>query len=318
MSIRRMLGLEGRSRITLVVATRHRLALEALARAGEDLPLERREAVTTAGLYRAVPDAHLVVADVEELIESPEMPRGRLERVLAEANVVAVDGATFAADAETYLGQAQAASGLATALPSRCVAFSGLAGGAGKTTLALSLAQYFHRRTELPTALIELCQGPSSIRALVGDTDQPHLYETVTRNRAWSSWEGITLGSMDWETARLLDEAQIEDAWRGLRDGHVLTVLDAPAHHPLWPTAAGLADAVFAVTDGRPDALASAAFLAQRDGHRVLLNRGGVAARLALEEGPATTLPDVGRSARGFPPRLGGRLMSLVYPGWKA
>jgi hypothetical protein len=319
MSIKSILGLDRRRRITIVVATRDPRALETLGRAEEDFPLERREAVTTAGLYRAMPQAHLVVADLEELIESPQMPLARLRQVLTEGGMVTVDGATLAADPEVYLARARAASGLTTALPSRCVAFSGLAGGVGKTTLSLSLARAFRHRTDLPTAVIELCLGPSGIQALIGGgQDCPHLYEAVTQDKDWSSWEGITLGLMDWETARLLDEGRFEGAWRALGERHVLTIIDGPSYHPCWPVAAELADLVFAVTDGRADALATASYLAGQGGHRVLLNRGGVAARLALEEGPAAALPDVGTAARRFPARLGSRLMSLVYPGWRA
>lgn len=312
----------GRKRsITIVVATRHGGALAALEEAGKDLPLARREALSTDGVYRALPGAHLAVVDLDALIESPAVPREQLVQILAGGDLAVVDGRAFAADPTVYLNRARAASGLAEALPGHRVAFTGFSGGVGKTTLALSLASHFRRRTGLPVVVVELCPGPSSLLALVGEGDgQAHLYEVVTQGKGWPVWNGVTLAPMDWQTARLLEREQMAEAWRALADTHVLAVFDVPASHPLWPTAAQLVDATFAVADGRPDALASAAYLAsQGDDVRaqVLLNRGGVMARLALGHAPAATLPDVGRSARGFPDRLGRPLMRLVYPGWR-
>jgi hypothetical protein len=321
-------------RITVIVATRNGGALAALEEAGKDLPLARREALSTDGVYRALPGAHLAVVDLDALVESPGVPRERLVQVFAGSGLVVTDGQAFAADPARYLNQARAASGLAEALPGRRVAFTGLSGGVGKTTLALSLASHFRRRTGLPVVVVELCPGPSGLLALVGEGDgQSHLYEVTTQGKGWPVWNGVTLAPMDWQTARLLEREQVAEAWRALADTHVLAVFDGPASHPLWPTAAQLVDAIFAVADGRPDALASAAYLASQgavlgrtegpspnedDGRpQILLNRGGVAARLALGHAPAVTLPDVGRSARGFPARLGRPLMRLIYPGWR-
>ena len=312
----------GRKRsITIVVATRHGGALAALEEAEKDLPLARREALSTDGVYRALPGARLAVVDIEALVESPGVPREQLMQVLACGDLAVVDGRVFAADPTVYLSRARAASGLAEALPGRRVAFTSLSGGVGKTTLALSLASHFRRRTGLPVVVVELCPGPSSLLALVGEGDgQAHIYEVVTQGKGWPVWGGVTLAPMDWQTARLLEREQVAEAWRALADTHVLAIFDSPASHPLWPTAAQLVDATLAVADGRLDALASAAYLASQEDDvqtQVLLNRGGVTARLALEHAPAATLPDVGRSAKGFPDRLGRPLMRLVYPGWR-
>ena len=54
---------------------------------------------------------------------------------------------------------------------------------------------------------------------------------------------------------------------------------------------------------------------AQRE---ILLNRGGLAAKIALPIKPIADLPDVGRAALSFPPQLGRKLMSIAYPGWHA
>lgn len=344
----------GRKRtITIIVATRHGEALAALEEAGKGLPpacarlhslpgqtggqagrLARREALSTDGVYRALPGAHLAVVDLGALVESPDMPRERLIQILAGGDLPVIDGLAFAANPAHYLDQARAASGLAEALPGRRVAFTGLAGGVGKTTLSLALARHFRYKTGLPVVVVELCSGPSALLALVGAGErQAHLYEVITQSKGWPGWEGVTLAPMDWQTARLLEREQVEAAWKALADTHVLAIFDGAASHPLWPTAARLVDATFVMTDGRPDALASAAYMASRGSVlrraegpspkdedtpiQVILNRGGVAARLALGQAPAATLPDVGRSARGFPDRLGLPLMRLVYPGWR-
>lgn len=303
-------------RVTVLVATRSRLALEVLDAAAGDLDLERREALSTEGLYQELPGAHLVIVDLHGLTESPGMSRDRLAQVLGEGDVAVVDGQAFAQDPQTWLDQARAASGLSSALPARTVAFTGLSGGVGKTTLSLSLAKTFRQETGLTVALIELSSGPSGLLALVGDEEMAHLYEIVTQGRDGPTWGGVTLVPMDWPTARLLDVEQVEAAWHSLQEQHVLTIFDAPAYHPLFPSVDELADQIIAVTDGRPDALASATHLVQQRGH-LLLNRAGMAAQLTLDQKPAARLPDVGGSAQNFPPRLGKRLMPVVYPGWK-
>ena len=61
-----------RTKITLVVATRHRGALDAL-NAVTDLPLERREALTTGGLYHALKGAQLAIVDLADVAESPDL-----------------------------------------------------------------------------------------------------------------------------------------------------------------------------------------------------------------------------------------------------
>ncbi len=305
-------------RLTLVVATRDRWALEALHQI--DLPLERREALTTAGLYQALPGAHLVIVDLTEVAEAPTMSRERLAQVLA--NTLSVSSAEFAAQPAHYLDQARAASALSGALPARCVALAGLSGGVGKTTLAVSLAKFFRQTTGLPAAVIELSAGPSGLLSLLAKDDQswPHLYESVSQGKAWPTWEGVTLGGMARDTARLLTVERVQAAWQSLASQHVLTVIDAPAYHPHWPLASTLADRIWLVSDGRPDALANAVWLLEREQQHgdLLLNRGGLAAQIALPIKPLADLPDVGRAAQNFPAQLGRRLMALAYPGWRS
>lgn len=115
----------------------------------------------------------------------------------------------------------------------------------------------------------------------------------------------------------LADSARVHIA---LQAQHILTVIDAPAYHPHWPLAQRLADHVLYVSDGRPDALANAVWLLSHDGATgsLLLNRGGLAAKLALPQAPLIDLPDVGRAASTFGPQLGQRLMPIIYPGWRS
>ena len=304
-----------KKRVTVVVATRNPEALAALNQ--DDWKIKRREALTTDGAYRALDGAHLAVVDLNDLIETEDFTRDRLASVLEGADVEAVDGATFAADPVRWLELAQERSGIAGALPARVVALTGLSGGVGKTTLALSLARHFRNETRLPVAVCELCMGPSSLLALVGSQDDAHLYEVATQDLSWPTWEGVTLAPMDWATARLVPEAQVRDLWAKICEQHTLTIFDAPAYHPLWPAVLELASRVYVVSDGRPDALAAALYLTQEDGHKLLVNRGGVAARIQLETEPAAFLPDVGRAANQYPSRLGSRMMRVVYPGWR-
>jgi hypothetical protein len=59
----------------------------------------------------------------------------------------------------------------------------------------------------------------------------------------------------------------------------------------------------YTTTAGRPDALANAVWL---------LNRGGLATKLALPQAPLADLPDVGRAAATFGSQLGQRLMPII------
>lgn len=315
------MGRKKNKRIVVVVATRHPAALAALNEYSS-LPIEQREALTSDGLYRALPDAHLVLADLSDLVECGDVGCDRLAQVLETADVVTATGEEFAASPSTCLDRARAASGLAEALPSRSVAFTGLSGGVGKTTLSLSLARHFRQRTSLPVAVAELTLGPSALEALLGGTqDLPHIYEVATQDAQWPTWEGITLAPMDWPTARMLEHEAVAEVWGNLRESHVLTIFDGPAFHPLWlPAAVPLVDTAYAVSDARPDALVSALFFSTQDDGvpaHVLLNRGDITARIAMPQAPAASLPNVGGKADQYPAKLGKELMRLVYPGWR-
>lgn len=298
-------------RLSIVLATRHPGALAALERVGN---AERREALTTGGLYQALPRAHLVIVDLDALAESPGFSRERLSQVLAASGMVVTDGAAFAADPGAWLARAGAASGISAVLSPTAIAFASLSGGVGKTTLSLSLARYFRERTRLPVAVVELSSGPSAFLSLVSVNRGGHVYEVISQGKPWHSWDGITLAAMDWRFARMLDPGEVENAWRGLIAEHILTIFDAPAYHPLFPAVERLARVVV-VSDVRPDALANAVFLAGKDGD-ILVNRGGLTARLALDRPPVAVIPHV-ENAASYPGSIGRRLMSVAYPGWR-
>ena len=307
-----MLSRGSKKQLVVAIATRHPGALAAL----ESAPVERREAVTTGGLYRALPGVHLAIVDLEALTESSECSRERLAQVLGNSNVLVVDGVTFASDPSGWLARAGAVSGIAEALPSASIAFASLSGGVGKTTLSLSLARYFRKRTGLPAAVVEVSAGPSALLALLSTNGRgAHIYEVVTQSKPWPrNGDGVTLAPMDWRFAQMLETEEIEAAWRSLIGSHTLTIFDAPAYHNLYPIVERLARVVI-VTDTRLDALANAIFLAGQE-REILINRGGLTARLALDRPPVAVIPHVD-NAGSYPVSIGRRLMPVVYPGWK-
>ena len=309
----KMLGRK-RKRIIVVMATRHPGALAALENAGGDV--EVREAMTTGGLYRSLPGAHLAVVDPELLTET-SVTREQVSRLLQD--MLCVSGADFAANPDEWLARARLASGLGLeTLPARVVALTSLSGGVGKTTLSLSLARYLRSRG-ITVAVAELTVGPSALQTLMTDGYFPHIYEVTTQNKTWATWNGITIAPMDWRSAQLLTTDQAGRVWSELTTGHVVTIFDAPAYHPFWPVVEKLCHVVLAIADPRPDSLANALFLSETtDGKaRIVLNRSGLSVRLMVEN-PAAVVPDVGSDARGFPPSLARRLAPVVYPGWRA
>ena len=200
--------------VVLVVATRDPGALRALEELAEGFPLERREALTTSGVYNSLEGADLAVVDVDQLVETGEVSRERVRAVLGEGDISWVTGGKFASDPQRWLDEARARSGLVKALPAQVVAFTSLSGGVGKTTLSLSLARHFRQKTGLPACVIELTLGPSGLSALVGGgRELPHLVDVLTRGVAWPVWEGVTLAPMLWDGATELIEKQVWPVW---------------------------------------------------------------------------------------------------------
>ncbi len=299
----------------VVIATRQRQVPEALDAALAQLSavqLERREALSCSGAYRALAGAHLAIVDTADLRADAAAPA--LAVALQSPGLVVVDSATFLAAPLHYLELAAAARGLGGVWPPRRGAFTALAGGVGKTTLALATAQAFHRATGLAAVVIELSPGPAALLA-VTETSGADLYQIITQGAPYPVWRGVTLAPLNWETARLLPTAQLTAAWEALAAQHILTLYDAPAGHPLWEHVQ--ADLTLVLADHRPDAQAAAVAVvaqvrARGQAAALVLNRAGLGGRLALPEAPVVTL-----AAARDPQRCGAQLLPALYPGWR-
>jgi hypothetical protein len=303
--------------LVVVVATRYPgviPALETAAASREGVRIERREALSLDGAYRALRGAHLIVVDPDHLAPGPaDLPPAALEAALNSDSLVAVDGVTFAGDAAGILELAVAQTGLGAMLPPRRVAFTALAGGVGCTSLALATAAAFHRATGLPAAVIELTPGPPALLPATGVTGAD-VYQALTQGAAYPVWRGVTLAPMAWETARLLPPGQLQQAWEAVAARHIYTAYDAPAWHPLWEQV--VVDRALVLADQRGAAQSAALALAARlrgEGWDVVLglNRAGVAGAVALTEKPGFALKAV-----RDPLRLGPPVLRAIYPGW--
>jgi len=305
-----------RKDLTVLVATPTPGVLPALVEAAQHLQrvtLARREALSASGAYAHLTGAHLAIIDPETLAGA-DAERAQLTAALQGARqLVVVSGAAFLEDPSTYLERAVQSSGLGEMLPPRAVAFTAIAGGVGKTTLALATARAFHATTRLPAVVIELSAGPSALYALA-QIEAPTLYEVLEQGAEFPTWEGVTLAGMDWSLARLLEPARVAELWAKLAAAHIFTAGDAPAWHPLFKFLPP-ASQYLVLTDARPD-VANAALelqtsLRQQDlPVELAINRGGAVARVNLPAKPALQLPTL-----RDPWRAGALVLKAVYPG---
>jgi hypothetical protein len=290
-------------------------ALEPAAAALTGVKLVRREAVSLDGAYEALQGAHLAIVDSGQLAPGRDtVSAATLEAALATGSLITVAGAAFLADAATYLELALATTGLGAMLPPRAVAFTALAGGVGKTTLALATALAFLRATHLPAAVIELTPGPSALFAQTGASGAD-LYRAITQGEDYPTWRGVTLVPMAWDTVRLLPPEQVLGAWRAVQNTHIYVAWDAPAWHPLWDLVE--AQRTFVLADQRPETQGAALYLSARlrEEERDValgLNRAGIGGALALPEKAAFVLKQV-----RDPLTLGPQVLRAVYPGWR-
>lgn len=302
--------------LTVLLATSTPGVLPALLSAAEHLQrvtLTRREALSASGAYAHLAGAHLAIIDPETLAGA-DAEHAHLNAALAGARgLVVVRGTAFLAAPSMYLERAVAASGLGAMLPPRTVAFTALAGGVGKTLLALATAREFHTLTRLPAAVIELTGGPAALYALT-QVEGPTLYEVAEQGAAFPVWEGVTLAGMDWALARLLDPARVADLWATLTRQHIFVAADAPAWHPLLPhLPAG--SHYLVLSDARADALTAALALRESLARQDLpvelaLNRAGLAGRVSLPVKPALELPTL-----RDPWNAGHQVLKAIYPG---
>ncbi len=306
-----------RKSLTVLIATQQSGVLPALTGAAEHLSevrLEQREALSATGAYSHLTGAQLAIVDPEHLAGSEE-EKGQLHAALSGArHLVVVGGLAFVQQPQRYLEQAVASSGLGEMLPPRAVAFTALAGGVGKTTLALAAARAFQEATRLPAAVMELSAGPPALLA-VANVPGPTLYEALEQGEPLPVWEGVTLVGMNWELARLLPPERVTAFWEQVIKDHVFVAFDAPAWHPLFLQVP--VEQYLVISDGRPEAVGAAVYLHTKVSQRelpaaILLNRAGVAGRLALPVNPALQL----KSLRS-PWQAGERVLKVIYPGWK-
>lgn len=314
--------------LTVLLATQNTVAIRAAAEKLAEC--RRREAFTTGGALRLVKGANLVVLDPDGLTETDGVTREALEAGVKGSGAVVVSGAAFAADPVRYESEARLSVGDLRTFPARTIAHINYAGGVGKTTLSLDLAAYFARRAKLPAAVIELSQGASAFHALI-DPALPHFYDMLTQGMEPAVWRGVTLVPMVYGSARLALDGARESALafvETLRRRHVLTIFDVVASHPLWPDVCPMVDQVYVVVSPKPDSVLQAAAVV--DDLREFANGAGpgdVRFVANLVSGPrdrlalaglelAARLPHIGAPER-FDGRLGRRLMSAVYPGFR-
>lgn len=271
------------------------------------------EAFTTAGLYRLLPQADLIIADLQALLEV-DLTREGLERAIAAAGTPVAGPASFLAGPESWRTQGLLARGVVEALPPRTLAFASYSGGVGKTVLSLDTAVAFARLCRLPVAVVEFCYGPSAFGIFTG-CDGAGLYEVAMQGAAPQQWRGISLVPMTYATARLVPQERIAATVRSLAGKHILTILDLPYPHPLFPQ--GVVEDWLVLADARrPDTLAAAQALAEelrlddRRAHTVVNRRGVLPPPIRAE----LSLPEE-RGAERLEGRLGERVLRYLYPG---
>jgi len=245
----------GKRTLTILAATRHAQALALLAACDD---VEIAEALTTDGAYRLLEKAALAVVDEGDLAEG-SLSREGLRVQLKAAGLPHTSGQDFAARPDHWLDVGRVSSGRVDALPPKVVAIANVSGGVGKTTLCLDLARYVRAKLRLSALVVELGFGASAFQAITG-AGLVDFYDIVTQNAEPSTWQGVSLVPMRWDTARLTlaDTARVQARLAALSAAHVLTLFDANPAHPLWPAALELVDEVLLVATSRPDTLHNA------------------------------------------------------------
>jgi len=290
-------------------------------------PYESREAVTTRGVYAALPQVQLAVIDLDALLED-EIAPATLFDILNRAGIPWTDPDGFLTDPVRWRGHARACAGDFQSFPPTCAAVTSFSGGVGKSTLTLDTAAHFAARTRLPTAVIEFPHGPSALRALTGVTDGLGFVDVGHReNAALPAWRGVTLVTVNYhEVGPILKPDEVVQRFERLRKAHVLTLVDSEYPHPWLDLVASQIATFIVVGAPRADAWHNATVLSQTmaqatdlyarhqvvfnmvDGWRDRLTQMGL--RRALD------LPRV-KDPERFTGLLGRQLMRVIYPYWK-
>lgn len=297
-------------------------ALETIA------PYQSTEAVTTRGVYHALPKVQLAIVEIESLIEE-EVLRGTLVEILNRAHVPWTTPEGFLAEPMTWRAHALAASGNFQSFPPATAALTSYSGGVGKTTLSLDAAVHFAARTKLPTAIIEFPYGPSPLRVITGTTDGASFVDVVHNERAQlPSWRGVTLVTVNYsDVGGLLKPEEVEQCFERIQAAHILTMVDSEFPHPWLEIIARHIGTFIIIAAPRADAWNNAAALKQMMDRapenfarsQVVFNLvDGWGDRLT-QMGLARTmdLPRIKNPER-LDGRLGTQLLRAVYPYWRS
>ena len=297
-------------------------ALETIA------PYQASEAVTTRGVYHALPNAQLAIVEIAELIEE-QVPRETLIAILNRARVPWTTPEDFLADPLTWRAHALAAAGNFQSFPPASAALTSYSGGVGKTTLSLDAAVAFAVRTKLPTAVVELPYGPSPLRVITGVSEGAGFVDAVHNPRAsFPVWRGVTLVTVNYnDVGGLLKPEEVAQCFARIQSAHILTIVDSEYPHPWLESIAGQIGTFLIIAAPRADAWNNAAALKQWMERtpemyaqpQVIFNLvDGWSDRLTqmgLER--ALDLPRIKNPER-IEGRLGTRLLKTIYPYWRS
>ncbi len=309
--------------VHVLVATSQVQVHEALERIA---PYEAVEAVTTRGVYYALPRAQLAIVEIESLIEE-HVPRATLIEVLNRSGVPWTTPEDFLADPMTWRAHALAAAGDFASFPPATAALTSYSGGVGKTTLSLDAAVAFASRTRLPTAVVEFPYGPSPLRVITGRSDGAGFVDLVHNERAsLPSWRGVTLVTLNYhEVGGLLKPEEVAQGLAHVQAAHILTLIDSEFPHPWLEAVASRVGLFLIIAAPRADAWNNAAVLRQLmqrtpDIHKeskVIFNLvdgwGDRLTQMGLER--ALDLPRLKNPER-LDGRLGTPLLKTIYPYW--
>jgi len=297
-------------------------ALETIA------PYQSTEAVTTRGVYHALPKVQLAIVEIESLIVE-EVPRGTLVEILNRSRVPWTTPEGFLSEPMTWRAHALAASGNFQSFPPATAALTSYSGGVGKTTLSLDAAVHFATRTKLPTAIVEFPYGPSPLRVITGTTDGASFVDVVHNERAQlPSWRGVTLVTVNYnDVGGLLKPEEVEQCFERIQAAHILTIVDSEFPHPWLEIIARHIGTFIIIAAPRADAWNNAAALKQwMDRAPETFARSQVVFNLVdgwgdrlTQMGLARTmdLPRIKNPER-LDGRLGTQLLRAVYPYWRS
>ena len=311
--------------VRVLVATSQVAVHEAL----ETIALyQATEAVTTRGVYHALPKVQLAIVEIESLIEE-EVPRGTLVEILNRSHVPWTTPDGFLAEPMTWRAHALAASGNFQSFPPATTALTSYSGGVGKTTLSLDAAVHFASRTKLPTAIVEFPYGPSALRVITGTTDGAGFVDVVHNERAQlPTWRGVTLVTVNYnDVGGLLKPEEVVQCFERIQAAHILTIVDSEFPHPWLEIIARYIGTFIIIAAPRADAWNNAAALKQWMERapetfaqsQVVFNLvDGWGDRLT-QMGLARTmdLPRIKNPER-LDGRLGTQLLRAIYPYWRS